>query len=69
MTEERKADTCPNPDCIRMGRCAAPFFDAICHHAAIAVSILAADKEPPEASFDNVDDMLAYLNDTPPRSP
>jgi hypothetical protein len=25
-------------------------------------AILAADKEPPEASFDNVEDMLAYLN-------
>jgi len=24
--------------------------------------ILAADKEPPEASFDNADDMLAWLN-------
>lgn len=27
-----------------------------------AEEIRRADKEPPEASFDNIEDMLAYLN-------
>lgn len=31
-------------------------------------SILKADAEPPEASFDNIDDMMAWLNDEPPRT-
>lgn len=30
-----------------------------------AEAIHKADKEPPEASFDNVEDMLAWLNDEP----
>lgn len=31
----------------------------------LAADILRADREPPEAAFDNVEDMLAYLNDAP----
>ena len=33
-----------------------------------ARAILRADKEPPEASFDNAEDMLAWLNE-PPQHP
>jgi hypothetical protein len=34
--------------------------------AALIQSIIHADKEPPEAAFDNFDDLMKWLNDEPP---
>ena len=39
-----------------------------CKTCDAVAAIIRADKQPPEASFDNVEDMLTYLNgdDSPP---
>jgi len=38
-------------------------IEALFAQAALLQAIVHADKEPPEAAFDNLDDLLAWLND------
>lgn len=49
-----------------IGECQPP---EILSASSFVKSILDADKLPPEASHDNVEDMLAHLNDTAPTRP
>jgi hypothetical protein len=43
-------------------------IEAFFARAALIQAIIHADKEPPEAAFDNIDDLIAWLNDEQKRT-